>query len=44
MKIADLLKEQELIEAKYFAEVEEGFIIPVYEGEDTSYLSEQICM
>ena len=43
MKIADLLKEQELIEAKYFAEVEEGFIIPVYEGEDTSYLSEQIC-
>lgn len=42
MKVADLLKEQELLKAKYFTETEQPFIIEVTE-EDTSYLSSQIC-
>lgn len=44
MKVVDLIKEQKLILAKYFTEVEEGFIIEVNENDNTSYLSEQICM
>lgn len=43
MKVVDLLKEQELIKAKYFTETEQGFILEVAEGQDTSYLSDQIC-
>ena len=43
MRVVDLLKEQELIKAKYFTETEQGFIIEVDEDEDTQYLSEQIC-
>ena len=42
MKVVDLLKEQELLKAKYFAETEQGFILEVEEGQDTEYLSEQI--
>lgn len=43
LKVVDLLKEQELIKAKYFIETEQGFIVEVSEGQDTPYLSEQIC-
>lgn len=43
MRVVDLLKEQELIKAKYFVETEQGFIIEVDEDEDTQYLSEQVC-
>ena len=43
MKVIDLLKEQELIIARYFTETEEGFIIEVSDGQDTQYLSNQIC-
>ena len=43
MKVVDLLKEQELIKAKYFVETEEGFILKVDEEDDTELLSEQIC-
>lgn len=41
-KVVDLLKEQELIKAKYFIETEQGFIVEVSEGQDTPYLSDQI--
>ena len=43
MKVVDLLKEQELIKAKYFVETEEGFILKVDDEDDTELLSEQIC-
>ena len=43
MRVVDLLKEQELIKAKYFVETEEGFILKVDDEDDTELLSEQIC-
>ncbi len=43
MKVIDLLKEQELIKAKYFTETEQPFILKATDGQDISYLSKQIC-
>ena len=43
MKVVDLLKEQELIKAKYFTETEEGFILKVDDEDDSELLSDQIC-
>lgn len=43
VKVADLLKEQELIKAKYFTETEHPFILAAVEGQDRAYVSDQIC-
>lgn len=41
-KVVDLLREQELLKAKYFRETEQPFILYVVEGQDTEYLNNQI--
>lgn len=43
-KVIDLLREQDLIKAKYFIETEQPFIVQVTEGQDEAYLKEQVQM